>query len=65
MKKNKLTKAERIAAAKRGEKRALRLKKTQKEKHARKQKLIDERKRLVKKQEELFEKLMRARYSQA
>jgi hypothetical protein len=65
MKKNKLTTAERKAAAKRGEKRALRLKKTQKEKHLRKMKLIEERKKLAKKQEEFFERLMKARYSQA
>ena len=64
MKKNKLTTEERKAVIKRGEKRSLRLKKTQKEKHLRKMKLIEERKKLAKKQEEFFERMMKSRYSQ-
>lgn len=63
MKKNKLTTAQRKAAAKRGLKRAVRLRKTQKAKHVRREKVIAEKKAKDKKFREAMDKLLAARYS--
>lgn len=63
MKKNKLTKTERKAAAKRGAKRAERLKKTQKEKHLRVAAVQAEKKAKSKKIKDAIEKLMQSKYA--
>lgn len=64
MKKNKLSTKQRIAAAKRGQKRAERLRKTQKEKHVRKAKVLAEKKAKEKKFREAMDKIMQFRFQQ-
>jgi hypothetical protein len=64
MKKNKLTTAQRQSAAKRGQKRAARLKKTQGEKHIRKAKLVAEKKSKDKKFRDAMQKLLESRGAQ-
>jgi len=59
--KNKLTPAERRAVIKRGTKRSMRLKKTQKQKNRNKAALIEEKKRLLKKENEEIEKILKSR----
>lgn len=61
MKKNKQTTAQRKSTAKRGQKRAARLKKTQSEKHVRKAKLVAEKKSKDKKFREVINKMMESR----
>jgi hypothetical protein len=64
MKKNKLTTAQRKAAAKRGEKRTARLRKTQSEKPLKQAKLAAEKKAKEKKFREAMQKLMESRGAQ-
>lgn len=64
MKKNKLTTTQRKAAAKRGEKRAARLRKTQSEKHLKQAKLAAEKKAKERKFREAMQKLMESRGAQ-
>lgn len=61
MKKNKQTKTQRAAAQKRGKKRSDRLKKTQKDKHLRREILVSEKKQKDKKFQEMMDKLMQSR----
>lgn len=63
MRKNKLTTTQRKAAAKRALKRANRLKKTQREKHIRKEKILADKKSKEKKFKEAMDKILSARYS--
>jgi len=61
MRKNKLTKRKKKSAAKRGEKRFLRLKKTQKEKYLTKKANSEDKKKTEKKQNEEVEKILKSR----
>lgn len=63
MKKNKQTKVQRTASAKRGAKRADRLRKTQKDKHLRKAKVATEKKAKEKKFQDAMNKLLQAKYA--
>jgi len=61
MKKNKLTSEERKFAIKRATKRSMRLKKAQKQKNINKTAVIEEKKRIQKKQDEEIEKILKSR----
>ena len=61
MKKNKKSTTQKKASAKRGAKRTARLKKTQGEKHIRRKELLDERAKLVAKENEEIRKILESR----
>lgn len=63
MKKNKLTQTQKRASAKKGQKRAERLKKTQSEKHVKQIKTVIDGKRKEKKFRESMDKLIQDRYA--
>ena len=61
MKKNKKTEKQKKASVKRGSKRAVRLKKTQGEKHIKKLAALEEKKKIQKKEEEELMKILQSR----